>query len=456
MRKRRKRRRDRVPVHDPTGDKKFPGSRLPHASPPAIGKFLIGLSITALLTIGKIGLEQTRFGQQLEQMTVNLLQLRLADAARGRPIEVAVVDTSGLLQTPTGTGDHAELITPRKELAEIVRAVARSGPAAIGIDIIFQPDERGHLPADDEYFLDACLQLKNPRGERIPTFVGIYESVARGPREWLGEERFGPLGALVAVPKSEGSEPTTRIPSSLHFKGDSGEVTVSSLSSALGRAAVTNETQRRWLGRLLNVHFPGMVESEMVREVKLMEAHEFDIDFGATSAIIAGSIPAKRAADLEGKTSALRGKVVLVGRGSMGKANDQFSVPGQGAPVPGVYVHAAAVNTLLGTPLYTLTHAGRILADILAALVPLGMMFAIEWSPRGLAASESGAKKFSRLLAVGMAVAIVAFGYFWIDWTGIVWTDFLMVIGALLLHGPAEQVIDRAGEFLKLDGRPAH
>jgi hypothetical protein len=79
-------------VHELTGDKKFLGSKLPHASPSpvignqstAIGKLLIGLSITALLTIGKIGLEQTRFGQQLEQMTVNLLQLRLADAARVR------------------------------------------------------------------------------------------------------------------------------------------------------------------------------------------------------------------------------------------------------------------------------------------------------------------------------------------------------------------------------------
>jgi CHASE2 domain-containing sensor protein len=450
-------------VHELTGDKKFLGSKLPHASPSpvignqstAIGKLLIGLSITALLTIGKIGLEQTRFGQQLEQMTVNLLQLRLADAARGRPVRVAVVDTSGLLQIPTGTGDNGEPITPRKELAEIIGAVARSGPTAIGIDIIFQPDERGHLPADDEYFLDSCLQLKNDRGERIPTFVGIYDSIARGPAGWLGEERFGSLGTLIVVPKSEGSEPTTRIPSSLHFKGDSGDVIVPSLSSALGRAAVTNEVQRRWLGRFLHVHFPAMIESEIVRQVTLMEAHEFHIDFGTTSAITAGTIPAKRSSDLEGKASTLRGKVVLVGRGSLGKTNDVFNVPGQGNE-PGIYVHAAAVNTLLETPLYTLTRAGRILADILAALVPLGVIFATEISRCRHAMSKSLGEKFTRSIAIGMAIVIVVVGYFWIDWTGILWTDFLMVIGALFLHGPAEQVIDRSGEFLKLTRRPTH
>jgi hypothetical protein len=375
-------------------------------------------------------------------MTIALLQLRLSDAAAGRIPSVAVVDITGLLQVRAGTPNHEELVTPRRELGEIVNAVAAANPSAIGVDIIFRPDDRGHISDEEERFLDLCLNTTGPSGNHIPTFVGIQESIVRGPKGWLGEERFGPLGAAVVVPRSEGAEPTTRMPSSLTLPGPDGAILAPSLSYALARARATEDTSKRWLGHSLHQHLPSLVESDIRNDGQLIQAREFDVDFGGTSQIIATTVHAVSAEDVKPQLGRLAKKVVLIGRGM----SDQFNVPGQGTPVAGAYVHAAAVNTLLASPLYRLTHVGRILADIFAALIPLTILFVAEWSykkERPTPASETPAK----LLSIGVAAAIVIFGYFWIDWTGIFWTDFLLVIFAVLLHPRIEQFIDHVREI---------
>ena len=422
-----------------------------HSAPPIrnhpkpLLRLVAGVIVTALLTVGKVGLEQTRFGEQIEQMTMNLLQLRLADAARGGSLRVAVVDMSHVV--PVASGNDGEPITPRGELKRITRAIADANPAAIGMDIIFQPDPMGHLAPEDADFLDFCLSLKGSDGRPVPTFVGIHESIVRGPQVWLGEKRFAPLGAAVVVPKAEGSEPTLRVLSEIRLKGDNGEVVATSLSSALARAALRSESQRRWLGRRLSRHLPWMIEDEVVKRQQALEAREFFVDFSGTARLMAAAVRVKSARDLTDKTAALSGRVVLVS--AAGKPSDQFDVPGQGSPVPGVYVHAAAVNTLLDAPLYKLTDVGRVVADVLATMIPLGIIFAFEWSRRKRDVAEAAAERLFRSLALGMAAVIVVFGYFWIDWTGVLWTDFLMVIGALLLHAPAERLVDRGVERLE-------
>jgi hypothetical protein len=48
---------------------------------------------------------------------------------------------------------------------------------------------------------------------------------------------------------------------------------------------------------------------------------------------------------------------------------------------------------------------------------------------------------------------VFAFGYFWVAFTGILWIDYLLVIAALLLHGPLER--SWAAVTRVRQGRPA-
>src|SRR5262249_55865542 len=147
----------------------------------------------------------------------------------------------------------------------------------------------------------------------------------------------------------------------------------------------------------------------------------------------------------------LAGQVVIIGRGqprtsrniSGMNANDQFKVPTESKAVPGVYVQAAAAYTLIDAPLYRFTHLGRILADVFAALIPLGIVLGFRLSRAHLAKNSEDDRLF-RVLAWTVSAVIFVIGYFWVNLTGILWTDYLMVIAALLLHAPLEHFWKRA------------
>lgn len=111
-------------------------------------------------------------------------------------------------------------------------------------------------------------------------------------------------------------------------------------------------------------------------------------------------------------------------------------------PVPGVYLHASATYTLLEAPLFRLTHAGRIVGDAFAAGLVFGPVFLT-----GLYFQRKGRvggipHSLHAILTVTVIVLVASIGHLLVRQVRLLWTDYLMVVGALLLHGPIERLTE--------------
>jgi len=167
--------------------------------------FAAGVVLSILLIGCNVAVERTDFGEQLEQMTYNLLQTRLLSARSGEDLKVTVIDINELPLVQVNRANRLVRVTPRKPLQDIVEVLAQEDPKAIGIDIDFSPDERGFITEDDPSFFQFCLN------QHIPVFLGIYESLAQGPDKWLGKPEFKHLAAYITVPRPQGAEGTVKM-----------------------------------------------------------------------------------------------------------------------------------------------------------------------------------------------------------------------------------------------------
>ena len=418
--------------------------RKPDRSAEIVGSLVLGMLITLILLSAKLWLEKTAIGLTLEQVSTGLLQNRLAIAFRGRAVPIAVVDVTGLGQMTFDKSNEVE--TPRSGLLDVMRVVASADPKVIGVDIIFEPDKNGQLSAEDEGFLSASADLKGSRDQHIPVVVGISDSVVRGPKGWLGEGRFASLGGDVLVPRMEDGKPTERMFSKMIIPGEKGNISVPSLSYSLARAMEEEQSGRHSLGKALNLLLPSMIEQEWKVSQLSIGVREFEINFGALDELEDTTLSAVPIDNLSKRVGALTDKAVLIGKAAKHETNDQFVVPNRGDPVPGVYIHAAALDTLLREPLFRLTPPGRICTDLSVAFVLLGGVFVVEWRKRK---AEFPHHEWVVPLSVfSLSLAIFLIAYFWIDSIGIFWTDFLLVIFSLLLHTPIERRLHRVLEPL--------
>lgn len=424
--------------------------------------FIPSLVVVGMLALLKaVWLEETLVGKQVEQMAANLLQFRLAHGNSGGTTRVVVVDITSLLQVDNKRkGGERQLITPRAELKHVVQDVAAAKPKAIGIDVYFDLDANGQLSRDDVDFLDKCLDLRNTdNNERIPVFVGIYKGIVRGKQHWLEYPRFSDLGTAIVIPTGDDwTAPVSQSVTKLDLTVGGERFPATSLSEALYEAArkQEQEEQGRRAGYELNQRSLGLIEKDSVKhEEEFMVSHRFNIDFGSLDQIMLRKIPS---AEVPEKQGLLTGKVVLIGRGTPGEALDMFNVPGRGSPVPGVYVHAAATDTLLERPLYTLSDWGHVLADILLMLIPLALIFLMEKMLQKLGRARAGSAWLPELLKklpILMAVLVVIVGYVLINFTRFYWPDFLLVAIVLLFHNSTERFFKWAFQFVAFYPRMA-
>jgi hypothetical protein len=152
----------------------------------------VGLVVTLLLVAGKLLVETTEFGRQMQLMTYNLLQLRLESTDRP---DVVVVDIRRL----ETEGPPGRRITPRKPLLDLVTAIAEHEPRAIGLDIDMSPDEQGYMDGlYDPFYFREFLRIWAQRC--VPVFVGVHRTRGEDPEVWLGNEEFAPLAAAIVIP----------------------------------------------------------------------------------------------------------------------------------------------------------------------------------------------------------------------------------------------------------------
>jgi CHASE2 domain-containing sensor protein len=143
-----------------------------------------------------------------------------------------------------------------------------------------------------------------------------------------------------------------------------------------------------------------------------------------------------------------RKKIVLLGDANPETSPDKFIVPGQAEPIPGIYIHASAIYTLLKAPLYELTETGRMVVDLLLAVVVIGTISGIRWFYAGRAGTEIAHHRLEGLLIVLVVIFVIVISFGFVQLHRVLWTDSVLALFALLLHPMSERTTKAAGNWL--------
>jgi hypothetical protein len=436
----------------------------------------------ALVVEWLIGL--TPYGSHLEDMDYSILMSRLHidEAANHRnAVPISIVDISSVRRQ---IDDSGRSFTPREAIKAVLQRVGPYDQAAVGIDIDFSPFEHDFIANDDDpklgFFHSASSYRR--RGEvpaqvddQMPlVYLGVNRSVWRPPDEWL-DVGNRPIAAAITTEfdaASEQSVPDARCRALESI--DYGTVRGNSLVRALVSAYPNNERGLqvpRWLntvsGGAEQVNVDGDVPDWLSWAVRRTEerSHRPEFPFDTSSFYVDYSVldtlqdedhsfywripksnPAsdgrERICDVKGNPvdNFPTGRIVLIGDTKSPEVQDMFNVPGNPVPVPGLYLLGCSAYTLLRHPLYELTLLGRITLDILLSLVVLIVVTFLQ----GIYLKQSSdvhAERIHRVLTCVVVVLAAWFGIVTFGSTRLIWTDFTVVLLALLVHAYASKPI---------------
>jgi serine/threonine protein kinase len=441
-------------------------SAVPHRRSGVVPDLAVGLLLTITLLIVKLLFETTTPGRMFDEMLQYWVESPLSVTENKLP--VVVVDTSRLDGEP-----RPGRPTPRAQLMRLIDRIVKESPAAIGIDVDFSPHDKdpakgwtesGWTERGGPQFFDYV------RGLPTPIYLGVNRSRYGQPAEWLGAEDYRDLAVNIVVPQQNNSEMPLwirRSGSCLHLaagllgvkaergvdqKGISGGENVSCLP-AMGLALARKYPDREHHA----VHWP----SRLVRplhETLLDRASEvyagfFFPDYTAarylreqTSSAVVSDSDVQLV--LNAGLSGLKGKIVLLG--NTGWENpDKYPMPPWQKEVPGVYFHACAAYTLIKGPLLEITALARIVLDLLLATV---MLLGISWLRIHYSRRTRdgfGVHRARFLFASLATVIVLAMGYWFVQATRILWTDFLLVGVVLLLQGVLGSVAEKWADRIR-------
>jgi len=392
--------------------------------------FINGMLVAALLLGLKLILEDSRIVDRFRAMTYDLMQLRLASTSSGKNLPVAVVDISeiGLMDTDL----PQRQATPREPLRHLLAIIAEQNPSAIGIDIDFSSDERGLMFRSDPEFFKYCLALRNPRKARIPVFLGVRRSEMLRPAQWLDSEDFQELAASIAVPNKVG-----KMVEAISVTSSTRQL------PAMGAALAKAYRGQRPIAELPKWMFHRVSEGSPSPGV--FHAPEFTVDFGPLGALEEQTHPVyatnTKPTIVFSPRLPLSGKIVLLGNAVREKAFDQFSVPGEPKPKPGVYLHACAAYTLVTKPLFELSFLGNLLLDLFLAMIAFSIIAFIRLYYYKKTPQEVATRPLEVVLLILLAGAILIGGIGFVHLTRIMWEDAVLVSIALLAHSSVADVI---------------
>jgi CHASE2 domain-containing sensor protein len=379
------------------------------------------LLLIAVAVVLELGLEHTRFARELAHASHRFLHGTLTTSG----VPIVLVDITELASKP---------LTPRHALQDLLIAIARHKPKAIGVDIDFAPDEQGHIDPDDPQFLDLCLRLRNESG--VPIFLGVARTAAAPAEAWLGTEKYQSLAASILIPKD-----TRKLPFALRAASDQ---ELRSLSAALAHAhgsafrpGPIAATLERW----------GLIESLSRRSVQDIAIDEFLVDYSAIESFqTIRTISADFAGD-PANERIFKGNLVIVG--DVDGARDTFTVAGRDKTYPGITVHASAATTLINRPLYEVTHSGRIVLTIVLLVAVFFPVIALRTWARARDKQWSSTESLQGVLILGYTVlAVIGAGLF-VRFTHIIWDGFFLAFFALALHGPIEEFLHMVAGLMK-------
>lgn len=411
-----------------------------------------GLLFAALILGAKLLIEQTSFGHQLEAAAYNLLQLRLASSGE----RMRLLDISELRPAPFEMDGQVGFATPREPLRQMIEALVEkkeTRPKAIGIDLDFSPDGAEYITPRDPDFYQFCLDASARTG--VPIYLGVERTNTRPPEDWLGGEEYQALAADLSIPNDrrkilrwvragEGARPLVSMGAAL-------------ADAYAGRSA--DEAPGWWrglhtalVGRLERAH---MVES--VSEKRLapgLEVGEFLVDFSPLERLKETRLRTINPVVVRDQAHQFKDRVVLVGDATPDKAEDPFPVPAREEYFPGIYLHAAAAHTLIEAPLYEVTHAGRVVIDVLlSAAVILGVAL-VGFYFSGRSKRRVASHRVQGLLIILVVALALVLGVVFVRETRLIWTDFILALGMLAMHPSIERRLHAAWGGLRR-GAPA-
>ncbi len=292
---------------------------------------------------------------------------------------------------------------PRDKVALAISRIAQGRPELIGLDMLLSEPRR---PEQDRALAEALAGAGNVIISTNRTERGIWE-------EPLPELEQAALDVGAVSLYSDEDAAYRRVPLFLRLReGDGKTIEVLSLSAALA----TN-----YLGEGLKPGRPGVVR---------LGDREIDVE-GGRGEVLTILMGAWRAPGLRldlldvlqpgFDSSVLKGDIVLIGESSQA-AKDRFETPlyARRGLVSGAEIHAAALAALLeGGTVRVLGEAPRTLANLLAALLALGLVM-------------YGRPAWAVPTVLALALGIFALA-FWLLAAWQVWMPFVSTESALLL-----------------------
>jgi len=403
---------------------------------------LYALGFTVVLLGINLLVERTDIGSRLKVMTYNAMQHQLAAALGNTSMPVVVVD---ITNEPGTLGDQ---LTPRKRLTSLIDALSKMThrPQAIGLDIDCSPESVGDsgapavLTEEEQTFYDYCLQLSSRKSNPMPVYLGVDRTAAGPSSDWLWSKEYSSLAVALRASVDD------RFKMFRWIRVAGGDKPLIGISAAL-TGSFNRSARRRW---------PSWLRWAVVTETDDdlgpgVKVQSFLVDYSPIDRLQQNAIPEEEV--LSGKIADrdLTQQVVLIGNSS-NDTSDKLDVADRQRPYPGVLVHACAAYTLLKSPLYEMTTAGRIAADLLLILIIIGSLTALklwhalkhdtELAHENLTAAQNW---LTWAIIIGTFVAGVAF----VDKTHLMWDDFPLVAIGLLYHRPIELFLHKLVHRLK-------
>ena len=319
-------------------------------------------------------------------------------------------------------------------------------PKVIGIDNDFSPDPAstlvtGAITTHDTDFFQFC-QSQTAK-THVPIFLGVYRSITNRPEfRLIGDHDprgadYGDMAASLAVNKKNQQRLIlwTRVGT---------DAPCLSLSSQLATAALGHEPVERCMfpfeqfrnEELERAGTPGGDGGEQSPPV---QSRTYLVDYNSLDALIRSRIPYQ---DLLSQGPAakqlldkLADSIVILGSGKPSDVTqDSFTVT-YGTQVPGVYLHACGVNSLISShPIFELTEVGRPIADLLLSFSVFGSLTLASWLIQARYRKRLNAERLQKPLAYTVAAIAFIVGVVSAPLTHLLWDDFLLVLPALLLH----------------------
>ncbi len=273
-------------------------------------------------------------------------------------------------------------------------------------------------------------------------YLGIYRSLALPPSQWLGFPVYKDLAAALLVP----SAPTRSVWSLSDPEPPSHAQAFSlpkapTMSSALAAAFYEAVKAKKAKD---DRHAP---ELKFLGVFPLIATEEnllpgFYIEYSARQDLAKAAIAPKDFSHdsfPEIDSANLEGKVVLIGDVRNAKKPDIFNDPATNEPIPGVVVHASATNTLIGSPLYSFPIKGEFKLDLIFGFCILAVVIFV----RLVYLERVNEGKLVILANFGAAALVLLFGWF-VNYTRVMWPDFLLLSIGIMLHPSAHKQFEKS------------